>query len=684
MKKNIFILFAAICLWAAPACNYLDVVPEDRATEEDAFKDVQALKRYLYGCYSAIPIPHHCVQSADLYTADEVIHAPTHEVFNVFLTGQYTTSEAGSSQQNIHNILTWRTIPQAIQNCYLLLENVDKVPGVTPEDVRFYTGQAHFLIAYLHYLMLRQYGPIILQEGKAPLTLPEADYPARTSYDDCVDWIANRFDQAIAEGLSNYADMQPSEYGLGHKEAAFAIKARMLLYAASPLFNGGAPSQPDGDPHVANLTTGADNMQQTWENFKNKDGQQLISSTYDAAKWERARDACKAAVEAAEAAGFQLYTAANNAVPDLKYPTDSIHRALRMTFVDRMGTKELILADARNGGDAVTAYGIQKRSAPTGSSTFGYNSCAPTLTMVETFYTKNGLPINEDNQWSGYSNPYAIMVNSAPAPSPLPSGVTSIPQPKDAHYKGGNFPWTTKENLSSTMALNLDREPRFNAWIAYHGSYYEYNTQGNTGTDRTQGLIAVGFRRYDNCGKQDKSQDYPLTGYLLKKSVHPLNTEGSASGATSQVYPWPVIRLAEVYLNYAEALVETNDLPTAVTYINKVRARAGLKGVDESWQSINKTPSGSQNMMRRIVRQERTIELYMENHRFWDIRRWLLGTKYFGAKVRGMDVMGETDAEFLKVVEVERPRMFMNAHYLMPIPISEINKNPKLVQNPGY
>ena len=89
--------------------------------------------------------------------------------------------------------------------------------------------------------------------------------------------------------------------------------------------------------------------------------------------------------------------------------------------------------------------------------------------------------------------------------------------------------------------------------------------------------------------------------------------------------------------------------------------------------------------MREIVRQERTIELYLENHRFWDLRRWMLAEKYLNVKAKGMNVSGANDAEFFRVTEVVYPRRFDSpTHYLLPIPQKETYLNTKLIQNPGY
>lgn len=141
--------------------------------------------------------------------------------------------------------------------------------------------------------------------------------------------------------------------------------------------------------------------------------------------------------------------------------------------------------------------------------------------------------------------------------------------------------------------------------------------------------------------------------------------------------------MGELYLDYAEALIEYGqDLNTAKNYIDRIRSRAGVPTIDAAWGPIG--GANDQATLRGIVRQERTIELYLENHRFWDLRRWQIADQYLNQKAKGMNIQGVNDADFFKVTEVTFPRAFTQRNYLMPIPQSEVNKNENLIQNPGY
>lgn len=606
MKKvTKILLFISCILIIATGCKkFLDIVPDERPSEEDAFRDPVAAKGYLYSCYGWIPNQRVGQTSIDLLTTDEVVTAFEHEAFAKFPRGQYTASDPVISY--------WNDLYKGIRQCYILIDNIDKVNGLQSSVASQYKSEANFLIGYYHFLLIRMYGPVIIADREFDVNMSTANYPIRSSYDSCVDFVVKKMDQVANELPA--VQTSESDFGRATSVIAKAVKSRMLLYAASPLFNGG----------------GGGSESSLYAEFKNKNGSQLISPTFDKEKWKKAADAAKEAITAAESAGIQLY---QNSTYSSDVPTDPIEKDLRFTFIDKF-SKEIIWGETRREG----IYDFQNKSTPFLQGTF-WNGVAPTLTMVESFYTKDGLPID-----------------------------------KDPHYNYANRYQVVDGPLGKTWELNLNREPRFNAWIAYHNSNYEIKRDN-------QKQITVQFRREDNSGIKNRSNNYSPTGYLNKKGVAP--TLDQSRLQVSVQYPWPVFRLAEIYLNYAEALIEYGqDFATAKQYIDKVRTRAGIPTVDAAW-----SPIGGANdieTLRKIVRQERTIELYLENHRFWDLRRWMTAENYLNDEAQGLNIQGATDETFFKITDVVFPRTFSRRNYLMPIPQSEINKNELLVQNPGY
>lgn len=604
MKNIVSYFIAIVIITTLSSCeSYLDIVPDERPTEADAFRNPQAARGYLYSCYGYIPNQRSGTSSIDLMTSDEIVTAFEHEIFAKFPRGEYTASDPVISY--------WNDLYKGIRQCYIFIENIDGVNGIDEPTKTMYKAEANFLIGYYHFLLLRMYGPVVIADRQFDINMPSSEYPLRSTYDESVNFIANKLDEA-AENLP-LEMASSSDYGRATKVIAKSVKARMLLYAASPLFNGGGES-----------------MSSLYSGFTDADGLQLISTSFDNEKWKRAADAAKEAINMAEMTGIALY---RNSTFNTPLPADPIEKDLRYTFIDK-NSSEIIWAETRR----ETVYDFQNKSTPfiAGSS---WNGVAPTLRILESFYTENGLPIDKDPTYN-YEGRFNIVDN----------------------------------DLGKTIRLNTGREPRFDAWISYHNSYYEVMR----GNDRE---VLTRYRRDDNYGIKGRSNNYSPTGYLNKKGVAPGAVQDPLQVTVN--YPWPVIRLSELYLNYAEALIEYGqDFSTAKEYLDRIRTRAGIPTIDVAWAPIG--GAGDQTTLRSIVRQERTIELYLENHRFWDLRRWQIADQYLDDKLKGMNIQGATDEEFFQVKEVQFPRSFSQRNFLMPIPQAEVNKNELLIQNPGY
>lgn len=382
LKKSIIgcLLLAGMTM---SSCDFLDVVPKENATGEDMTKDRQAALNYLYSCYGYLPQPNNGTSSLDLLTGDEVVTAFEHETFAAFPKGNYTASSPVISY--------WNTLYQGIRQCLSFEEELNKggnFSGLEDKDRTDYKAQVKFLLGYYDFLLTRCYGPIILVTTKPDAKTNPENYLPRTSYDVCVDSIVNYFDQA-AKGLpATRTGTQSSEFGLATSVAAKAMKAKTLLYAASPLFNGNS---------------------KFYANFKGKDGNALMPLTYDANKWAKARDAYKEAIDAAEAAGYHLYTRGDYKLSTNGYPANPYVRALRYINTDyeqegeTAGANcEVIFADSRGEG----AYGLQNKSMPFNwkNGDNSWNGISPTVAMLSRFYTKNGLPMDEDKTLD-YSRP---------------------------------------------------------------------------------------------------------------------------------------------------------------------------------------------------------------------------------------------------------------------------------------
>ena len=513
---------------------------------------------------------------------------------------------------------------------------LDKNPELNDEQKKDYNAQIDFLLAYYHFLLYRCYGPISLIKEEPNIQATQDQFISRTPLDECTTWIADKFDEA-AKNLPEHRASK-SEFGLATSVAAKALKAKLLIYAASPLFNG--------NPMYAD--------------FKDKEGVQLMPTTYDPNKWVKAKEALKEAIDLAHKAGYKLYDK-DNYTSDNKYPAPGIERRLRMNILDWKGeaNPEVMFADTRGTG----YYDIQLKSTPKCDADNGANGISLTWAMLNRFYTKNGLPWDEDPEFKDKDKLSIFTID-------------------EEHKEQGAVG-------KKTILFNMDREPRFYAWVGFQGGYYEVlNKDPNNKAypesymPGNNGRVILDFLRNGNQGRKERTNNYSPGGYLNKKATFPDHLVSKNSVSPIET-PWTIIRLADLYLLYAEACVETGDLDIAKEYLNKVRTRAGIPTVEESWAKV---PGATLNQakLRDIVRQERMIELYLENQNFWDMRRWLLAEKYFNVKAQGLNIEANTIDEFAQLKTIEFERSFSKTNYLLPIPIQDINKVNKLVNNPGY
>ncbi len=213
-----------------------------------------------------------------------------------------------------------------------------------------------------------------------------------------------------------------------------------------------------------------------------------------------------------------------------------------------------------------------------------------------------------------------------------------------------------------------NRDPRFDATIIHDQTVFRGDTiEIWVSEDGTK----WGFDSYKTSG------DNPRTNYVLKKFMP---EEGPLNGEESSTIQWPFFRLAEIYLNYAEAQFELGNEAAAREYVSMVRARPGV-----DMPAIPETVTGEE--LRRRIYNERRIELAFENQRFFDVRRWKIAEVVENLPIRGLDIFLDlnTEEKRYEVIELlDRAGSFQEKHYLLPIASDEIKRNPKLTQTPGW
>lgn len=613
-------------------CNdFLDIVPDNVATLENAFSLRTTAERYLFTCYSYIPSEGTIGSNVAFCGGDEF-----------WLPASNTNSawQIAKGFQNVSNpyMNFWqgnnggKDLYEGIRACNLFIENIDKVPDMQEYEKTRWKAEAKFLKAFYHLYLLRMYGPIPIIRDNVPVDASFGDvYPYQEPVDDCFSYIVDLFDESIQD-LPVFIENELTEMGRVTKLAGMSMKAYALVIAASPLFNGN----------------------NDYAGFKNKKGELLFNQEFDVTKWEKAAEACKEAIKACEDAKYKLYTFA----PEFfQYSiTDTIKTQLSIrNALNEKWNSEIIWGNTLNLAQSIQAAATPRGLNPayvTNSSTGGY--LAPPIKIAEIFYSDKGVPIEEDRTYD-YEGRWG----------------TKIAGEEDKYY--------IKEGYT-TSKLHFNREPRFYADLGFDGGIW----YGMGIYDDKSDMFYVAAKKGQACTAQNQTS-YSVTGYWPKKLVHYQNIITS-SAYTINTYPWPWMRLTNLYLLYAEASNEAygpND--DAFKYINAVRERAGLLSVRDSWEGYSKNPQKykTQDGFREIIQQERLIEFMFEGQRFWDLRRWKKAMDEYSKPIVGWDIAQEDAPSYYRQKTIYSPQ-FTTRDYLWPVRENELLSNKNLIQNLGW
>ena len=647
MKKYFIIIFI---LLTSCEKDYLDVVPDNVATIDLAFNTRSTAENFLSTCYTYIPEHANVEQNFSLLAGDEIWYYAE----NDFYMNNETSFRLAKGMQNSASpyLNYWEggrgaphSLFNALRDCNIFLENLVEVPGLEESERLKWLDEVKVLKAFYHFWLMQMYGPIPIIDENIPVgASPEETNVKRESIDDVVSYLVEILDEVIeSENLPGLINYIYTDMGRITMPIAKALKAKILTLAASPIFNG--------NTDFSELT---DNL-----------GNKLVSQVYDAQKWVYARDALFEAIESAHVNGHQLYEFSQQ-IPIIGGINEEITRelSLRAAITEPFNTEIIWAFSPEWTGDL--QMWCQPRWTADHSALFGYTkkSHAPTLNMVETFYTNNGVPIDEDISLD-YVNRYNVI------------------QTPIFDSNNNNFHEFYIEDDYYTAKLHTYREPRFYSSIGFDGGKW-FSLE----TENINFIPHLNAKSGAASGKQG-FEIYSITGFFAKKLVHYENII-SLQGSTIQGYSFPIIRLSDLYLMYSEALNETKAAPDneVYEYIQRVRTRAGLDiegDILNTWQMYSSNPSKpmTKDGMRKIIQQERMIELALEGHRYWDIKRWKLATEYFNKPIQGWNIF-RPDVDGFYEVENIFYRNYSTKDYLWPISQNELLRNPNLIQNPGW
>lgn len=638
MNKKIIrniILSALFITGGLNSCNYLDVVPDGVSKLENAFTMRNQAEKFLYTCYSYMPTEGQLSLDPGLLGGDELWNLETANapVFN------FAAFNIARGFQSPSSTLVdyWGQLYIALRDCNIFLENIHNVADLQAWERDQWIAEVKFLKAYYHFYLVKMYGPVPIIRQNLPIDAGiEEVKVSRNTVDECFDYMVELLDEAIPV-LPPVVANPTVELGRITKAIAVSLKAKILVTAASPLFNGNTDQ--------AGLV--------------NKDGRQLFNQVNDVTKWEKALAACEDAVQVCEnELGMKLYRYPGNPQFNLSDVTMQ-ELTLRNAFAERWNS-EIIWANTQSVNHQTQQFAVPRFDPRYPDAPYLKNVIGAPIKVAEQFYSKNGLPIAEDKTWD-YNGRY------------------------DIQTVGTSYRRYMREG-TQTIKMHFDREPRFYAYLGFDtGLWYG---EGVLNDANPTNLYAVAARKGQVHQKRG-SDDGPITGYFIKKYVHFQNTMLNITTYSTVSYPWPLIRLSDLFLLYAEAANEASDSEQnrgkALDYLNMVRKRAGIPKVEDAWTDYSLTPTKfkSQKGLRQIIHQERLNELAFESQRFWDVRRWKTAPDYYNTPIQAWDLTQSAPQNFYRKVLLAK-QTFTVKDYFWPLNISNLTINNNLVQNIGW
>ena len=568
MKRfsKILFVFVLIGLFSCED-DFLSTTSTD-LTDDLIWEDPELAETYILNLYTSIRLAdkepskfegsagltrgHHWALWSSI--SDESVFTNDDQTY-IIQRGQLSPSNFGWTSTS------WGRNYLGIRECNDALQRIPGV-GFSEEKVIELEAEVRFIRAVRYFELLRGFGGVVLLGDQVTdINDNFNDLFERSSIEETIDYITQELDYSI----DNLPAKGIQQRGRATAEAAMGFKARLLLYAASPLY--GPESQ---------------------------------------SKWQAAADA----------AGQMIATGRFSLVDNLDASPAENYRLL---FLQSETDEDIFM---REFTAVARSFPMEKMNAPNGYTGFGGN--CPTQNLVDDYEMSNGLAINQPGSGYNDQNPYA------------------------------------------------GRDPRFYGTVLYNGADYrgrEVETFLPGGLDSSDG---------------NEPFNTSLSGYYLRKFMDEnsdLNNWDNTGGAT----PWRYIRYAEILLSYAEAQNEAVGPSSAgiggltpVEAVNQVRNRAGMPSL----------PSGiSQDDLRERIRNERRVELAFEEHRYWDVRRWMIAMETENTPLGKVFITRADNGNltFDYTQEALSGKQFMMQHHWFPIPIDEITKSKGLLeQNDGY
>ena len=648
MKRFKFIIAILASVMAFASCDsWFDVKLDDQAYLEDIFSKRGTTHNYLAHLYSYIPLDEEIIGGDGWVVArsDEAMFSFYQWVYYLtYRTGNYSSA----TPQNATYFNFWEKFYIAINQCTIFMNNVHRDLDDTEEVREYMKAEARFLRAYYYWCLFRQYGPVYIIGDGSPDENLKGDQIDRHSVDRNIEFMVKELTEA-AKILPLYVQDKGEAadvwQGRATKGAALALKARILMTAASPLYNGGGR---DGEGSYI------------YKGMTNMYGDYIFPQTYDPKKWETAAKACEEVMNLGIYSLCQNTTEADPMQRGASSYESVFHEPWNSETIWGWWTRTRSAYDYLGGAGAAVCTALPPYIMPYG----GYGGIAPSLKLVDTYpmWKSGRYPVTGYGGQNDYSKPIVD-----PESGYVADGFTEgYKQPVDA-------PWAPAIKAHNST---IGRDPRYYACIVPNGFYWPCKSVNKKLTLYDSPECTSRWSAVNDCLR---------VGFAWRKYYKPDTKFNNNEDYKALKYVYPAFRLAEIFLSYAEACneMENRDEAKAFEYLNKVRNRVGLNNIEEAYPEI----VGNRELLRWCIQRERMVEFGMEAMRHYDATRWMIAKDEYPAANWTLHLSAKTYEESYQRVSTDfvgDPAVFTDRDYLFPISSIQQAEMVNMTQNYGF
>lgn len=664
-RSVIFFIVTLVGFFLSSGCSdflNIDNYFDDELKIDSIFTKTRYVEAYMWGAAKLFPDEGQIFSTGGQDALGPLATDEAFSMFNIdgsssysglrFVLGYITPNNLGPFGNNYKNYY------RIIRKCNIIIARIDEPDDLSSTDRLKILGYTYFFRAYAYYKILMEFGPPMILKDEIIATNESIEYydRSRSTYDEAVEYICDEFEKAA---MFLPETLPITDFGRPTKGAAYALIARIRLIHASPLFNGGSKAR------------------QYYGNWVRKsDGAYYIAQEYDEERWALAAGAAKRVMDMGL---YRLYTVeSDEETPNL--PENINDPNYYRDFPSGAGGIDHFKSYSEVfNGESVASINpefIWARKSPELKSytraSFplvygGWNGMGLTQKMVDAFYMVDGRTIDNSSEEFPYSE----------------NGFTS----SSKSFSGYRL-------NADVYNMYNNREMRFYASVGFSECFWPCSSA----TSPADNNLTISYHYDSENGKSNPNAlvDHTPTGYVIKKYIHPMD---AYSGTNSRVMDkvFPIIRYAEILLNYVEALnnltedyaVEmssgekysfSRDVEEIKDAFNLIRYRAGLPGLRDP-EVIDK------DELHKILIKERMIEFLFENRRYYDVRRWGIYEDVENETIMGMNVDAGKEGFYQRVIPstsrvgsrvVDRKMIFL------PLPQNEIRRLPSVDQNPGW